>query len=350
MVTSRRLWLAMFASMPRPLILESHLGGASDPGRPLRFMEVVRRRLRERRYSRRTEEAYTHWVRRFIRFHDRRHPRELGEAEVQAFLSALAVDDKVSASTQKQAWAALVFLYDRVLARPLGDSSGFAPARPSTRVPTVLSEREVRALLRVLAPLPRLCAQLMYGSGLRVAECVSLRVKDIDFDRLSIVVYGGKGMKDRRVPLAERWVDDLRAHVERARERYDDDVRREIRLTQLPSALSRKYPTADRDWRWRYVFASSRTYLDSTGVRRRHHLDATVLQRAIPAAALRANLTKRVTCHTLRHSFATHLLESGTDIRRVQVVMGHTDVRTTMRYTHVTERGGTGVRSPGDRL
>ena len=237
--------------MPYPPIPESHLDAEPNPDRRLRFMEVVRRRLRERRYSPRTEQAYVHWIRRFVGFHDRRHPRELAEADVEAFLSALAVELQVSASTQKQAWAALVFLYDRVLARPLGDSSKFAPARVSTGVPTVLSEREVRALLRLLPPVPRLCAQLMYGSGLRVSECVSLRVKDIDFDRLSIVVYGGKGMKDRRVPLAERWVDDLRAHVERARERYRDDVRRDIRITQLPVALSRKYPNADRDGRWR---------------------------------------------------------------------------------------------------
>lgn len=336
--------------MATPPIPQSSLGAEPNPDARLRFIEVVRRRLRERRYSRRTEEAYVHWIRRFIQFHDRRHPRELGEADVAAFLSALAVEGQVSASTQKQAWAALVFLYDRVLARPLGDLGTFASARVSTSVPTVLSEREVRALLRLLAPVPRLCAQLMYGSGLRVSECVSLRVKDIDVDRLSIVVYGGKGMKDRRVPLAERWVGDLTAHLRHARERYQDDVCRKIRLTALPLALSRKYPNADRDWRWRYVFASPRTYVDSSDVRRRHHLDATVLQRAIPAAALRANLTKRVTCHTLRHSFATHLLESGVDIRRVQVVMGHTDVRTTMRYLHVAERGGSGVRSPGDRL
>lgn len=313
-------------------------------------MESVRRRLRERRYSRRTEEAYVHWIRRFIRFHGRRHPKDLGEAEVSAFLSSLAVDQRVAASTQKQALSALVFMYDRVLMRPLATLDQFAPARSSVTVPTVLSPREVRALLRELAAVPQLCAELMYGSGLRVTECVALRVKDVDFDRRAIVVRGGKGEKDRVVPLGEQCAAALRRHLVRMRERFAEDARRGIRTTVLDGALGRKYPSADGDWRWRYVFPSVRTVVDGSGVRRRHHLDATVLQRAVPAAALRAGLTKRVTCHTLRHSFATHLLESGVDIRRVQVVLGHTDVRTTMRYTHVIEWGGSGVRSPADSL
>jgi integron integrase len=336
--------------MGYPLIPEAHLRAQPNPELRLRFLEIVRRRLRERRYSRRTEQAYVHWIRRFVRFHGRRHPKELGEPEAIAFLSALAVEGRVAASTQKQAASALVFLYDRVVLRPLKPLGELAPARAPTVVPTVLSAREVRAVLRELAPMPRLCAALMYGSGLRVAECVALRVKDIDFDRLAVVVRGGKGAKDRVAPLAESCAVELRRHLDRARERFRDDERRDIRTTQLEGALARKYPGAERDWRWRYVFASGRTVVDAAGVRRRHHLDVTVLQRAIPAAALRAGLTKRVTCHTLRHSFATHLLESGVDIRRVQVVLGHTDVRTTMRYTHVVERGGAGVPSPGDRL
>jgi integron integrase len=312
-------------------------------------METVRRSLRERRYSRRTEEAYVYWIRRFIEFHGRVHPAQLGDGEVAAFLSWLAVEERVAVSTQKQATAALVLLYDRVVGRTL-HLSGVAPARSGTIVPTVLSEREVRALFRELSAIPRLCAEIMYGSGLRVTECVALRVKDIDFDRLTIVVRAGKGQKDRRTPLGERCADELRRHLTRVREQYDEDLRRGVRTTLLDGALSRKYPGADRDWRWRYVFGASRTFVDGAGVRRRHHLDATVLQRAVPAAALRAELTKRVTCHTLRHSFATHLLESGVDIRRLQVVFGHTDVRTTMRYTHVEGRGGAGVRSPADRL
>jgi integron integrase len=335
--------------MGYPLIPESHLGGEASPDRPLRFMEIVRRRLREAHYSRRTCEAYVRWTRRFIRFHDRRHPNQMGEPEVSRFLSSLAVDEGVSVSTQKQAVAALSFLYDRVLARPL-DVALSVRGHTGGRVPTVLSEREVRAVLRELGPASRLCAEIMYGSGLRVTECVTLRVKDVDFDRMTIVVRGGKGDKDRRTPLGERCAVALRPHLEQVRREFDEDVRRGTRSTPLEGGLSRKYPNADRDWRWRYVFGAARTWVDADGIRRRHHMDVTVLQRAVPAAASRAGLTKRVTCHTLRHSFATHLLESGVDIRRVQVVLGHTDVRTTMKYTHVQERGGSGVRSPADRL
>jgi integron integrase len=335
--------------MARPLIPETHLAAPPDPTRGLRLLEIVRRRLRERRYSKRTEEAYVHWIRRFIRFHGRRHPKDMAEPEVTAFLSALAVEEAVAQSTQKQALSALVFLYDRVLARPLRELDRLAPARSTTVVPTVLSEREIRAVLAHLASVPRLCAEVMYGSGLRITECVALRVKDIDFDRLTIVVRSGKGGKDRRTPLAERCAQVLRVHLARGRERFDDDMRRDIRTTSLGDALMRKFPNADRDWRWRFVFSSVRTFVDAAGIRRRHHLDESVLQRAIPVAALAAGLTKRVTCHTFRHSFATHLLESGVDIRRVQLVLGHTDVRTTMRYTHVADLGA-GVRSPGDRL
>lgn len=332
------------------LIPASHLDAPPDPEKRLRFMEVVRRRLRENRYSPRTREAYVHWIRRFIRFHGRRHPKEMGEEEVSEFLSSLAVDEELSVSTQKQATSALVFLYDKVLARPLKKLDRVAVARGSQFVPLVLSVREVRALLKELAPIPRLCAELMYGSGLRLSECVTLRVTDLDLDRLAIVVRGGKGGKDRHVPLAERCLESLNRHLLAERTRFDEDTRRGIRMTQIGGALSRKYPNADREWRWRYVFAAARTYVDEFGVRRRHHMDPTVLQRAIPAAARRARLTKRVTCHALRHSFATHLLESGVDIRRVQDVLGHTDVRTTQRYTHVTDLSRGGVRSPADRL
>jgi integron integrase len=314
-------------------------------------MEVVRRRLRERRFSPRTQEAYAGWIRRFIRFHGRRHPNEMGEPEVSAFLSSLAVERRVATSTQKQAIAALVFLYDRVLMRPLGELDRFQPARTPSHVPTVLSRKEMRALLRELRALPRLAAEVMYGSGLRVSECVALRVKDIDFDRLAIVVRGGKGVKDRYTPLAEECAMSLRRHLTQLRDRFDEDARRGIRGTLPSPALAAKFPSADRDWRWCYVFRATRTFVDAGGVRRRHHLDASALQRAIPEAARRAGLTKRVTCHVLRHTFATHLLESGETIRRVQVVLGHTDVRTTMLYTHVVRRGGSAVvSSPLDRL
>jgi integron integrase len=274
----------------------------------------------------------------------------MGEDEVSGFLSALAVDEELSVSTQKQATSALVFLYDKVLARPLERLDRVALARGSNFVPVVLSLREMRALLKELPPIPRLCAELMYGSGLRLSECVTLRVKDLDLDRLAIVVREGKGGKDRNVPLAERCGEPLGRHLRSERRRFDEDTRRGTRTTEIGAALARKYPGADRDWRWRYVFAAARTYVDEAGVRRRHHMDPTVLQRAIPAAARRVGLTKRVTCHALRHSFATHLLESGVDIRRVQDVLGHTDVRTTQRYTHVADLAGGGVRSPADRL
>ena len=336
--------------MDRPLIPESHLAAPHDPEKRLRFMEVVRRRLRERRFSPRTQEAYVYWIRRFIRFHGRRHPRELAEAEVSEFLSSLATRDELSMASQKQATSALVFLYDTVFARPLSRLDRIAVARASTFVPLVLSVREVRALLKQLPPVPRLCAELMYGSGLRLTECVTLRVKDVDFDRLAIVVRGGKGGKDRQVPLAERCVDSLHRHLVAEARRFDEDTRRGIRSSEIGVSLARKYPNADREWRWRYLFAAARTFVDASGVRRRHHMDPTVLQRAIPAAARRARLTKRVTCHALRHSFATHLLETGVHIRRVQAVLGHTDVRTTMRYTHVADLTGGGVRSPAERL
>jgi len=214
----------------------------------------------------------------------------------------------------------------------------------------VLTRNEVRALIEQLAGTKRLMALLLYGAGLRLNECLALRVKDIDFDRLAVIVRDGKGGKDRRTPLGTRAAEALGKHLQRAREQFDADARRDVRTTMPEGALIRKLPNADRDWRWRYVFPSSRTVVDGEGVRRRHHLDATVLQRTVPAAALRAGLTKHVTCHTLRHSFATHLLEQGVDVRRLQVVMGHTDLRTTQRYTHVADRGGAGVPSPGDRL
>src|SRR5678815_1451903 len=295
--------------MPLPLIPDSHLTAPAEPEHRFRFMEVVRRKLRERRYSPRTEEAYVYWIRRFIRFHGRRHPKDMGGPEVTDFLSWLAVEEEVAPSTQKQAQSALLFLYERVVERPLPALDDVVTAGGSGSVPTVLSQREVRALFRELAPVPRLCAELMYGSGLRISECIALRVKDIDFDRFAVIVRDGKGGKDRRAPLGQRDADALRKHLKSVRDQFDADGRRNVRTTMPEGALIRKLPNADRDWRWRYVFPSSRTVVDGEGVRRRHHLDATVLQRTVPAAALRAGLTKRVTCHTLRHSFATHLLE-----------------------------------------
>jgi integron integrase len=335
---------------PRPpLIPLAHLV-ASDPERKYRLMEVVRTRLRERRYSPRTEQAYVFWIRRFVQFHGRRHPRELGEPEVRGFLSHLASEDRVAASTQNQALAALTFLYDAVLRRPLARVDGIAPARRARRVPVVLSQREVRALLGRLRDPALLCATLMYGGGLRVSECVSLRVKDVNLTRGQIVVRAGKGGKDRRTPLADRCAATLRRWLADRERLHRADRRDRVRTTGLGEALERKYPGAAGEWRWSYVFPASRTFVDAAGVRRRHHLHETVVQRAIKEAAGAAGLSKRVSSHSLRHSFATHLLEAGADIRTVQELLGHTDVRTTMIYTHVLNRGGLGVRSPVDRL
>jgi integron integrase len=313
-------------------------------------MEIVRQRLRERRYSARTEQAYLFWIRRYVVYNERRHPRDLDVAEIRRFLSHLATEERVAASTQNQALAALRFLYGVVMQRPFDQVEGVAPARRSRRVPVVLSQREIRALFGRLDGVQRLCAELMYGSGLRVTECVSLRVKDVDLDRGEIVVRDGKGGKDRRTPLAERAAGPLRRWLKQRERLHIADRRASVSTTGLGEALERKYPNAARDWVWSYVFPAARISRDEQGVRRRHHLHETVLQRSIRDAALAGGLAKRVTCHSLRHSFATHLLEAGADIRTIQQLLGHTDVRTTMIYTHVLNRGGLGVRSPADAL
>ena len=337
--------------MPPPLIPDSHLSAEPNPERRLRLMEVVRRRLREARYSRRTQKSYVYWTLRFIRFHGRRHPKDMGEREVSAFLSALVVEGGVSASTQNQAVAALTFLYDGVLQRPLRKLDAVVMASNAPRrVPVVLTTDEIRVILSAMDGQVRLCVELMYGSGLRLMECLELRIKDVDVARRQITVRGGKGDKDRRVPLAERSRNALEHQIRRLSARQVADVRRGIRVSGLSASLRRKLPNADRELAWYYLFPSDRTYVDEDNVRRRHHIDATVVQRALRAAVRAAKLTKRVTCHAFRHSFATHMLESGADIRTVQELMGHADVRTTMIYTHAFPGGWLGVRSPADRL
>jgi integron integrase len=335
---------------PLPPIPLSHLGGSPQPERRLRLMEIVRRALRERRYSRRTEEAYVHWIRRFIMANERRHPSDLGPDEIRRFLSRLANEDRVSASTQNQALSALVFLYAHVVRRPLAPIDGIAPARRSRHLPVVLSVRELRAILERLAEPHRLCVALMYGSGLRVLECVSLRIKDVDLERREIVIRGGKGGKDRRTPLARACVVPTRLQLQRAKVRAARDQAAGIGVSELDDSLRRKYPGIDLDWRWQYLFAASRTHRAADGRRQRHHLHESCVQRAFRAAVAESGIAKRATSHSLRHSFATHLLESGADIRTVQELLGHTDVRTTMIYTHVLNRGGLGVRSPADDL
>ena len=335
---------------PLPLIPVAHLTGPSEPERRLRLLEVVRRRLRERRYATRTAAAYIQWIRRFIVANGRRHPRDLAEADVARFLSMLALDGEVAPSTQNQALSALLFLYRNVLGRPLAAVEGVVPARRPRHVPVVLSRAELRTILRHLHAPHDLCVGVMYGSGLRLTECLRLRVKDVDFDRREIIVRDGKGGKDRRTPLAQRCAAPLHAWIERQHSRCSHDRRAGVATTGISEALQRKLPGVTLDWRWQYVFAARRTGVDPAGRRFRHHLDATALQRAFTVAVRASGIAKRATCHTLRHSFVTHLLESGADIRTVQELLGHTDVRTTMIYTHVLNRGGLGVRSPAEDL
>ena len=335
---------------PLPPIPESHLNGPPEPERRIRFMEIVRRRLRERRYRARSEAAYVFWIRRFIVENGRRHPSDLGEPEVARFLSSLALKDQVAASTQNQALAALAFLYKHVLGRPLARVDGIVPAHRPRHVPIVLSRNELRTILRHLREPHDLCAELMYGSGLRLTECLRLRVKDVDLERHEVVVRDGKGGKDRRTPLAERCAGPLHEWIERQHPRFARDRRAHVFTTGVSDALRRKLPGLDDDWRWHYIFAARRTVIGPDRRRVRHHLDASALQRAFAAAVRASGIPKRATCHTLRHSFATHLLESGADIRTVQELLGHSDLRTTMIYTHVLNRGGLGVRSPGADL
>lgn len=308
----------------------------------------MREVLRTRHYSRRTEGVYLHWVRRYIR-HFRRHPRGMGGAEVGVFLSWLARERKVSAATQNQALAALLFLYRDVLRVPVGDVAVTARARTPERVPVVLSRREVRLVTERLRGTVRLVALLLYGAGLRLLEALALRVKDVDFERGEIVVRRGKGAKDRVTVLPEGVREPLRRHLLRVRELHQRDLAEGWGAVELPGAFARKSPAASREWGWQWVFPAARTYADGeTGEVRRHHLHPSAVQRGVAAGVRAAGIGKRASCHTFRHSFATHLLESGSDIRTVQELLGHSDVATTMVYTHVLGRGARGVRSPLD--
>lgn len=334
-----------------PRIPAQQLSRHPAPERKFRLLESVRHRLRARRYSKRTERAYCDWIRRFVLYHERRHPRDMSEPEVAAFLNHLALERHVSASTQNQALQAILFLYRQVLNQPIGLVEGVTRAKRGRRLPVVLSPTEVRAILSRMSGAPRLCAVLMYGSGLRVLECVTLRVKDLDFDRGEITVRAGKGDKDRRVPLPRVAVRPIQKYLGQMQLSFARDLRAGIRGSALPGALGVKLGGTDDHWPWQYVFRATRTYLEpKTGIRRRHHLHESVVQRAFTRALRASGIPKRATCHTLRHSFATHLLESGSDIRTIQELLGHTDVRTTMVYTHVLNRGGLGVQSPADRL
>lgn len=322
---------------------------ASAP--PPRLLERVRQALRLRHRSRRTEEAYVFWIRRFILFHQKRHPDTLGASEVVAFLSHLAERLEVAASTQNQAVSALLFLYRVVLGRELEGLDAAVRARRPQRLPVVLSRDEVRALLAGLEPPHRLIATLLYGGGLRLLEALRLRIKDVDFARHQIAVREPKGDRDRAVPLPQVAEGPLRRHLVAVRRIHESDLARGVAGVSLPGGLAAKYPNASREWAWQWLFPATRPGLDSaTGRSFRHHLHETAVQRAVKLGAARARIAKRVSCHTLRHSFATHLLEDGADIRTVQELLGHRDVRTTMIYTHVLAQGPLGVRSPADRL
>lgn len=315
-----------------------------------RLLDELRARVRRLGLALRTEEAYAGWVRRFILFHAKRHPRDMGACEVEAFLSDLATRGNVAASTQNQALSALLFLYREVLGQELPWLADIRRAKKPVRLPTVLTRDEVAMLLAQMSGVTWLMASLLYGAGLRLMECLRLRVQDIDFIRREITVRQGKGGKDRRTMLPAVAVEALQGQLAEARRVHERDLAAGFGAVWLPHALDRKYTHAAREWAWQYVFpARVRSVDPRSGVERRHHLDETVLQRAVKAAVRRTGIAKPATCHTLRHSFATHLLEAGQDIRTVQELLGHADVSTTQIYTHVLGRGAHGVISPLDR-
>jgi len=314
------------------------------------LLDQVRGKLRLKHYSLRTEQAYVDWIKRFIRFSGKRHPLDMGSLEVTAFLTDLAVAGNVAASTQNQAKSALLFLYKDVLEVELPWLTRVEPAKAPKRLPVVLTRAEVQGILVRLAGTHQLIGSLLYGAGLRIMECLRLRVKDIDFSRNEILIRDGKGFKDRVTMLPATAAGPLRAHLLRVRALHERDIAAGVGPVYLPYALDRKYPGAGREWGWQYIFPSKRLANDPRGGGvRRHHLQDQSFQRAMRQAMLDAGLVKPATPHTLRHSFATHLLESGYDIRTVQELLGHADVSTTMIYTHVLNRGGRGVVSPLDR-
>ena len=321
------------------------------PSSSLRLLDQVRQAIQARHYSRRTQQVYVSWIRRFTVYHGKRHPKELGANEVVAFLTYLAVKRRVSASTQNQALSALLFLYKHVLGVDLPWLDGIVRAKSPMRLPIVLNRAEVSALLQCLHGTPRMVATLLYGSGLRLLEALHLRVKDIDLDRNEIVVRRGKGGRDRRTMLPESLKSEVRRQLRLVERQHENDLAAGAGWVEIPDALGRKYPHAGRSLPWQWIFPATRFYVDRrSGERRRHHLHETVIQRAVKQAVSLAGLPKQASSHTLRHSFATHLLEDGHDIRTVQELLGHRDVSTTMIYTHVLNRGGLGVMSPLDRL
>lgn len=318
----------------------------------VKLLDQVRQKIRLKGYSYQTEKTYVDWIKRFILFHQKRHPSEMGKDEVEAFLTHLAVDKDVAASTQNQALSALLFLYRDVLNQPL-DWVNVLWAKKPTRLPVVLTRQEVHSVLQQLTGLPHLVVQLLYGAGLRVNECLRLRVKDVDFGQQLIIVRDGKGLKDRATPLPQTAVPALRAQLQTTQKLHYQDLSEGNGRVSLPNALAKKYPNAHTEWQWQFIFPSHTLSQDpqtNDETLYRHHLHPSSIQKAVRQAAKRAHIPKHVTPHTFRHSFATHLLEAGYDIRTIQELLGHKDVKTTMIYTHVINRGASGVRSPLDEL
>jgi integron integrase len=330
-------------------MVQSH--GTPSQHQSPKLLERVCEAIRTRHYSLRTEDTYLRWIKRFILFHGKRHPREMGGREIQEFLSYLAVEGRVAASTQSQALSAIVFLYQQVLKQTIGSIDDVVHAKQPHRIPVVLTQDEVKAVLAHLSGTPWIMATLLYGAGLRILECLRLRVKDVDFTYNHIVVRDGKGRKDRVTMLPQQVKAPLQRHLHDVQQLHGQDVQAGAGHVYLPYALERKYPNASREWVWQYVFPAAQPSRDPrTGIIRRHHVHKLVLQRAVQTAVRKAEIPKAASCHTLRHAFATHLLEAGYDIRTVQELLGHKDVSTTMIYTHVLNRGGRGVKSPADLL
>lgn len=336
----------------------THPGNAAEgkirfllPGHKPKLLDQLREALRARHYSRRSEQTYRLWVKRFILFHHIRHPVEMAEFEINAFLTHLAVKERVSASTQNQALSALLFLYRHVIGREIGDLGEVIRARKPRRLPVVMTREETKAVLGHLEGDRWLMGMLMYGAGLRLMECLRLRVQDIDFSRSEIHIRDGKGGKDRITMLPHAVKAKLQEHLGKVKAVHEKDLAEGWGRVLLPAALERKYPNASKEWRWQWVFPQENRWINrQTKQQGRHHIDESLVQKAVRAAVAKSSLVKRATCHSFRHSFATHLLEDGYDIRTVQELLGHKDIKTTMIYTHVLNRGAAGVRSPADGL
>lgn len=316
-----------------------------------KLLDQVRERIRVKHYSYKTEQTYIHWVKRYLVFHKMVHPAELGQDAIGAFVNHLATIRDVSASTQNQALAAIVFLYQQVLGKQVGEIADLHRAKRRHSVPVVLTRDEVKSVIDRLSGRNRIMGGLLYGGGLRLNECLRLRIKDIDFTYGQLTVRDGKGAKDRITTLPKAFVEPLKKHLESVKLMHEDDLRADLGAVAMPYALGRKYPNAEREWAWQYVFPSDRISKDPrSGREGRHHVDETVLQKAVRRALRDAGIAKHAGCHTFRHSFATHLLQAGTDIRTIQDLLGHQDVKTTMIYTHVLQAGAYGVGSPADGM